>query len=281
MSKLIEGRAVMAKVVIVTGGSGGLGGEVAIQFALTGAKVLVHYHSGKNDADIVASKIKNNGGEALVYQADVCNFDQVKAMAEFATIIPFDESSQEQIKKQVKESSDKEKAIDIFKKLARDVYEAREKQMGPELMGQIEKIILLSTIDTLWTSHLEDISDLREGIGLRGYAARDPLVEYKSEAFNLFESLVNSIDYEVVHRIFKVQLAPQEQQGRPHQHEHATTQTSTSSSEAVSSKIGSTPVEAQPVPSIKKKIGRNDPCPCGSGLKYKKCGLINSPSHKG
>ena len=207
--------------------------------------------------------------------------DTDKAMAEFATIIPFDESSQKQIKKQVDESSDKEKAIDLFKKLARDVYEAREKQMGPELMAQIEKIILLSTIDTLWTSHLEDISDLREGIGLRGYAARDPLVEYKSEAFNLFESLVNSIDYEVVHRIFKVQLAPQEQQGRPHQHEHATTQTSTSSSEAVSSKIGSTPVEAQPVPSIKKKIGRNDPCPCGSGLKYKKCGLINSPSHKG
>ena len=84
MSKLIEGRAVRAKVVIVTGGSAGLGGEVAIQFALTGAKVLVHYHSGKNDADIVASKIKNNGGEALVYQADVCNFGQVKAMAEFA-----------------------------------------------------------------------------------------------------------------------------------------------------------------------------------------------------
>ena len=75
---------IMTKVVIVTGGSGGLGGEVAIQFALTGARVLVHYHSNKNDADMVASKIKQDGGEALVYQADVCDFGQVQAMAEFA-----------------------------------------------------------------------------------------------------------------------------------------------------------------------------------------------------
>ena len=74
----------MAKVVIVTGGSGGLGGAVAIQFALAGAKVLVHYHSNKNDAESVASKIRKNGGEAEIFQADVCIYAQVKAMADFA-----------------------------------------------------------------------------------------------------------------------------------------------------------------------------------------------------
>lgn len=73
----------MARVVIVTGGSGGLGSEVAVQFALTGAKVVVHYHSNEVDADSVVSKIKKNGGEALTYQADVCDFGQVKAMGEF------------------------------------------------------------------------------------------------------------------------------------------------------------------------------------------------------
>src|ERR1035437_7876413 len=80
---LIE-EAIMANVVIVTGGSGGLGGEIALQFALTGAKVLVNYYSNKNDAELVVSKIKNSGGEAIAYQADVCDFAQVKAMAEFA-----------------------------------------------------------------------------------------------------------------------------------------------------------------------------------------------------
>ena len=74
----------MTRVAIVTGASGGLGSEVAIQIALTGARVIVHYHSNKNDAESVASKIRNNGGEALIYQADICNFGQVKAMAEFA-----------------------------------------------------------------------------------------------------------------------------------------------------------------------------------------------------
>jgi 3-oxoacyl-[acyl-carrier protein] reductase len=74
----------LAKVVIVTGGSGGLGGEIAVQFGLTGAQVLVHYNSNKNDAETVAAKIKKTGADAHIYQADVCNFGQVKSMTEFA-----------------------------------------------------------------------------------------------------------------------------------------------------------------------------------------------------
>ena len=125
---------------------------------------------------------------------------------------------------------------------------------------------------------MEDIDDLREGVGLRGYAGRDPLVEYKAEAYKLFESLVAAIDYEVVHRIYKIQLAPQEQQTVGGQ--QSTSQTSTSTSTSVTA-TNQPPMVSRQSPVTKNKIGRNDPCPCGSGLKYKRCGLISAPQHKG
>ena len=167
------------------------------------------------------------------------------------------------------------KIKEFLLKIANQIYESREKQFGPEMTRQIEKLVLANTIDSLWINHLEDIDYLREGVGLRGYAAKDPLVEYKSEAFKLFEGLLRSIDSEVVHRIFKIQLMPQQQQQttQPISATAGSAQTSTSSIEAA-------PVDESAVPEIKKKIGRNDPCPCGSGLKYKKCGLVGAAKHR-
>ena len=100
------------------------------------------------------------------------------------------------------------------------------------------------------------------------------MVEYKAEAFKLFEGLMDSIDYEVVHRIYKIQVQPQEQaavsrvQG---------TEKKEQITNPVEDNLSPTPSALNPT----KKIGRNDPCPCGSGLKWKKCGLINAPQHKG
>ena len=197
--------------------------------------------------------------ETIVYinQADgVVNYEKIAQ--EFSTIIPFDETSRDQIKTEISQIKDQNKIIEFLNKIVVDLYETREKELGPETSRQIEKLVLLSTIDALWMNHLDDIDDLREGIGLRGYGQRDPLVEYKSEAFKLFENLIDSIDFEVTRRIFKVQVQPQSQQ----------------------------PVQVSPAGSeggvlnSRKKIGRNDPCPCGSGLKYKRCGLINAPQHK-
>lgn len=186
---------------------------------------------------------------------------------EFVSIIPFDEPSKKSITEKLEAENDLEKVKELLKSVTHQIYESREKQFGNDLSREIEKLVIVSVIDTLWISHLDDIDDLREGIGLRGYAGRDPLVEYKNEAFKLFEKLMGSIDYEIVHRIFKVQIAPQE----PQQHTHTTT---TSSSSTTSSETISQPIKAD------DKIGRNDPCPCGSGLKYKKCGLINAPEHR-
>ena len=142
------------------------------------------------------------------------------------------------------------------------MYEAREKQITSPLMRQVERWVSLSVIDNYWMDHLDAIDDLREGIGLRGYGQRDPLVEYKNEAFNMFERLVSGIDSEIVHRIYKVQVstAPQTQPVSPiaeaAKHMHTNT-----SEQAV----------AQPVVNKNKKLGRNDPCWCGSGKKWKKC----------
>jgi len=129
-------------------------------------------------------------------------------------------------------------------------------------MRQIEKWVYLSVIDSLWMDHLDAVDDLREGIGLRGYGQRDPLVEYKAEAFSMFEKLVSQIDYQVIHRIFKVQIS-----GEPPPMQKPQRIIATPAGGDLSS---SKPGVQQPIISG-KKIGRNDPCWCGSGKKWKKC----------
>ena len=208
-------------------------------------------------------------------QTETKGVDHELISKEFFSIIPFDEASQQKVREEIEKLKEAEKIKEFLEKIATQIYEAREKQYGPEVSRQIEKLVLLNTIDSLWINHLEDIDYLREGVGLRGYAARDPLVEYKGEAFKLFEDLIRTVDYETVHRIFKIQIMPQQQQ----QTAEPISATAGSAQVATSS-IGAAATEESPIPETKKKIGRNDPCPCGSGLKYKKCGLIDNPTHQ-
>lgn len=190
-----------------------------------------------------------------------------KILSEFITIIPFDEPTKKAVGEKIKEEQFPPQIKDALKNIAHEVFETREKQVGADVEREIEKLVMISVIDTLWINHLDDIDELREGVGLRGYAGKDPLVEYKSEAFKLFEELIGSIDYEIAHRIYKVQIAPQEPQ--PARQTTTTSSSSTTASETVTKVVNQS-----------DKIGRNDPCPCGSGLKYKRCGLINSPTHQ-
>jgi len=207
-------------------------------------------------------------------ESKVPNYEQITK--EFFTVVPFDEKSQGQIKEQVEKLAYAEKISEFLFDLAKKVYDAREEQYGAETTREIEKLVLLNTIDNLWINHLEDIDYLREGIGLRGYASRDPLVEYKGEAFKLFEDLMRAIDFEVMHRIFKIQLVPQQQAAQ------TTTTFTGSSSTSTSENIASNPVadDQSLLDNHQSKIGRNDPCPCGSGLKYKRCGLVDNPIHQ-
>src|SRR3990167_1563121 len=117
--------------------------------------------------------------------------DFERIATEFFSIIPFDEASTKQIRERVGTLSGEEKVKEFLAGLVDQLYEAREKQYGPLITRQIEKLVLLNTIDSLWINHLEDIDYLREGIGLRGYAARDPLIERSEEHTSELQSQSN------------------------------------------------------------------------------------------
>jgi len=163
-----------------------------------------------------------------------------------------------------------------------DAYNAREKQVTPEVMGQVERFVFLSTIDRLWMDHLDAMDSLREGIGLRGYAQRDPLVEYKAEAFSAFERLMSGIDYEVLRRIFRVQVARQPAPTIPQEAVEGRGEIPMPGAQPVKEPAQGAPVapmpsgqpagpRIKPIVSGRKKLGRNDPCWCGSGKKFKRC----------
>jgi preprotein translocase subunit SecA len=158
---------------------------------------------------------------------------------------------------------------------AKEFYNKKEQMLSSELMARLERYAMLSVIDTKWKEHLREMDDLKEGIGLRAYGQKDPLVEYKAESFKLFVSLLEQIRNDVVSFTFKFfPHAPGEVQQQRRQPVSRMTE-----SKQVTTNIGlqaprqGSPQVAgkmQPV-KVMEKVGRNDPCPCGSGKKYKQC----------
>lgn len=156
-----------------------------------------------------------------------------------------------------------------------------EKFPQPEQFPEVIRNIMLRSIDQLWVEHLDMMERLREGIGLRGYGQRDPLVEYKKEAFDLFSQLVNSINALIANTVFKVTVAPAD--SMPAQVPRPTMITSAPQKEAVAARSSLGPIAPakQIIGGVDlSKVGRNDPCPCGSGKKFKKCYLANDPGCK-
>ena len=203
------------------------------------------------------------------------SFDREKISTEFCSIVPFDPASQQQLMAQLQQLHTSADMVEFLTKLTSDLYESREKQVTPDVMGQIERLVSLNVIDSLWMDHLDAIDDLREGIGLRGYGQLDPLVEYKNEAFSMFESLMTTIDSEIVHRIYKVQV-----QATPNQAQQPLAYKPAGESEVpkIETKLSQAAQKAKAAATASvtvinsaKKLSRNDPCWCGSGKKWKKC----------
>jgi preprotein translocase subunit SecA len=141
------------------------------------------------------------------------------------------------------------------------VYESRESAVGADDFRQLERIVMLQTIDNLWKDHLLSMDHLKEGIGLRGYAQQNPLIVYKKEGYELFQDLISRIKEETLAILFRIQIAESQkidEWGKPRE-------------QNLVYSGGEQPVKKKPVKRAKKKVGRNAPCPCGSGRKYKKC----------
>ncbi len=150
----------------------------------------------------------------------------------------------------------------------RDAYTKKEQELGPDLMRFLEKTFMLQVIDHHWKDHLLGMDHLRDGIGLRGYGQKDPLIEYKREGFDLFAGLMERIKSDTLDRLFHVQAVRHEgdQPASPPEPVISRPQPK------LTLNRGEEPVAAQaPVHRTENKVGRNDPCPCGSGKKYKKC----------
>jgi preprotein translocase subunit SecA len=157
---------------------------------------------------------------------------------------------------------------------ALEAFKERETELSPEILLQLEKLVILNVIDNRWREHLLEMDYLKEGIGLRAYGQKDPLVEYKHEAYNLFVSLIEEIKVDTVKLVFNAKVVVRGAEGEEEEVKNLSVKNVKTSgpSDAVASSSGDSSKASRPEPvHVAQKIGRNDSCPCGSGKKYKKC----------
>ncbi len=182
----------------------------------------------------------------------------------------------------------KDGVADKIYQTAADFYKRKEDYLGSEMMGRIEKFATLSVIDEKWREHLRDIDDLKEGINLRAYGQKDPLLEYKQEAFKLFVDMLESLGSETLSLAFKLYptvapsqstkaVLPKELKSKVRRerlvatHAEATSAYSVAARQQAQSEVATEEAPKQMPVRVEKTPGRNDPCPCGSGKKYKHC----------
>ena len=148
---------------------------------------------------------------------------------------------------------------DVIFEIASRTYEAKEAHYGEATMRELERVVMLRVVDEYWMDNIDAMDDLKQGIHLRSYGQHDPVVAYKEEGFAIFEAMIQAIREETIRRMFLVQLRTNQEVKR----EKVAKETGTAAAKSE--------VKKQPVRTAAKKVGPNDPCPCGSGKKYKKC----------
>ena len=156
--------------------------------------------------------------------------------------------------------TDAQEIIDCLYEKAVATYQAKEAQYGSGMMRELERVVMLRVVDEYWMDNIDAMDDLKQGIGLRAYGQHDPVVAYKEEGYEMFQAMITAIREETVRRMFTVQIRPAQEVKRVKV-----------AKETGASGTAEATVKKQPVRKAANKVGPNDPCPCGSGKKYKKC----------
>lgn len=212
----------------------------------------------------MADDITDDLTEALLpdkINTDTIDLGEIKEslLVQFNVDIDFEDLPKDVVKK--------EDVSEYIKNKVHEYYEQKEQDISTDTMRQIERFVMLQTVDYLWKDHLLNMDHLREGIGLRGYAQKNPLHEYKKEGYDMFGSLMYRLSNDVCEKLFRVQPVSEteienlEKQRRAEQQRNMVLSRGESEEEE----------KKKPIRRQEKKVGRNDPCPCGSGKKYKKC----------
>lgn len=185
------------------------------------------------------------------------------------SIIPITPEIIKKAKEEAENAADKEFAVaDSLNNEAVKFWEVKEKELGGEAFSGAQRFIALQSLDNLWMEHLDTMDHLRDSVRLRGYGQRDPLVEYKKEGYIMFQNLVKEINKQIVYTLFHISIQVSQK---------PTLAPSILNLEASSASGQSTSNSADPT---FEGVGRNDQCPCGSGKKFKKCGLLNTEEHR-
>lgn len=229
----------------------------------------------KDSKEEVLQRIKERLARGVDDQVEI---DTETVLANLLEVVPFDEMSIKNIKTQISNIKNKEEVKEFLYKVLEDVHRTREGQVGADIMRQVEKYAYLGSIDHLWMDHIDHIDDLREGVELRAYGQRDPLVEFKNEAYSLFENLVDRINEELSRRLFRIGVGvPQPEIPLSQARENIDKSDATGlSGNAEVTSVSGEPAFAK-ASAGHRKIGRNDPCPCGAKrpdgtpIKYKHC----------
>lgn len=247
-------------------------------------------------SDEIAEKLDTQIERIVNSSISETGFVDVETLvSRFVEIVPFDDSSRKRLKNEItKTAENSDQTIDLLRKAVRDVIDGRKEDLSENVFKHIEKVSYLSSIDKLWIEHIDTLDDLRNSVRLRAYGQKDPLVEFKNEAYLLFENLLTSIDYELSLRLFRIQAVqiPSEiplSEARTNFDSKDNTGLIIEDADYVARK-GVPAFETkeqmildqalnqskmagaiQNIANLRSKIGRNDPCWCGSGKKWKKC----------
>ena len=242
-----------------------------IVYKLRDQVLLNQQTNPKANQEVVFKYLTNQIGSLVNLNTsfETNKLDSQKTVLEFSEILPMNSTSRGQLQKDLQKSDN---PIDILLKILNSQWQSRVEMFGQDLANSILAYSVISTIDPLWVEHLTALDDLRDGVRLRGYAQKDPLVEYRKEGYEMFQKLMNQFEYNLARKIFR--LEPVSPQNTTPQNVIEGRGDSLSDSPQVENEnlesLKPSPTSGEP---IKKEatIGRNDPCPCGSGKKYKKC----------